>query len=499
MRRSLALLALASAVACSEHSSSSVTGNDGATNGSDTVVVSANVANVGPVIPPNFMGLAFDPYTLQVTIPQNQVPSTALVNLLKALGTGVLRINAGDYCHPQHGESWWTPGTRDTRSDGCTVLIGADFDRLFQICAAANWTVIFGVNFAAALPDTFAAEAAFIHARGGSLLTAIEIGNEPDLYALSRVRASSYDFAAYAVEVNAFLAAMAQRAPGVPIAAPATANVNDTAWFRQAIAQNPSRFALATQHMYATANDASIPVGSFIYTSIPHLLSDTLRTVMLTWLKTFVADSRPFSVPTRLTETNVTDGVVPGVNDVFASALWGLDHLFLAAEAGLAGVHIFAGSYFTQNINSYSPFTMASDGTVAARPLLYGMLAFQDAARGQVLTLTTTNTRRWNFSAHGAVTAGDGTMRFALVNDDTAAVPVRIVVPNATTVTVRRLVAGTSAAPLSDSTDVTYAGAKVTTLGTFTPVTSEVITPTAGTFVVNVPPTSAAIVVVTTK
>jgi hypothetical protein len=440
------------------------------------------------------MGLGFDSYTLKVTLAQNKVPPTTLVNVLKSLGTGVVRIGAGDYCV---GEFWWTPGERDSRSDGCNVITGADFDRFFQVMAAANWTAIVGVNLAAALPDSAAAEAAFIQARGGPLLTAIEIGNEPDFYAVNRIRPTSYNFAPYAVELNAYLAAMAKRAPSVPLAAPALANLNDTAWLRQTIAQNPSRFALATQHIYATSQDAGVPVGAFFYTSIPHLLSDTLHQAMLASFNAVVA--KVFSVPTRLTEMNVTSSVVPSVNDVFASALWAVDHVFLAAESGIAGVNIFAGCYFASCINAYSPFTMATDGTITARPLLYGLLAFQDAAKGQVVNLTITNTRRWNFRAHGAVTAADGTVRLALVNNDTVAVPVRIVVPNATTITVRRLIAGTTISPLSDSTGVTYAGAKVTTAGSFTPAASEAITPAAGTFVLNVPSASAAIVVVTTK
>ena len=497
MRRSVALLCLVGAVACTEHAASSVTGNNGATGGSDTVFVTANPANVGAVIPSNFMGLSFDPFTLQVTANQNKVPPTSLVSVMKSLGAGVVRINAGDYCHTS-GESWWTAGTRDTRSDGCTVLTGADFDRLFQICGAANWTVIVGVNLAAALPDTFAAEAAFIQARGGSLLTAIEIGNEPDIYPVNGIRAKSYNFAAYGVELSAFLAAMQRRAPGVPIAAPSTAF--DTAWLRQTIAQNPSRFALATQHRYATGQDPGLSVGAFNYASIPHLLSDTLRKDVRAFFKDVVASVKPSSLPTRLTELNTANfGGKVGVSDVFASALWALDHIFLAAEAGLAGVHIYAGCYFDSCQHIYSPFTIASDGTLAARPLLYGMLAFQDAGKGQVVNLTTTNSRQWNFSAHGAVTAADGTVRLAFVNDDTVAVPVRVVVPSAMTVTVRRLVTSATISPLSDSTNVTYAGAKVTTAGAFAPAASEAITPTAGAFVVNVPAASGAIVIVTTK
>src|ERR687890_385647 len=43
----------------------------------------------------------------------------------------------------------------------------------------------------------------------------------------------------------------------------------------------------------------------------------------------------------RVDETNSAYGFgQPGVSDVFASALWGLDYLHTLAEAGVAGVNI---------------------------------------------------------------------------------------------------------------------------------------------------------------
>jgi hypothetical protein len=97
------------------------------------------------------------------------------------------------------------------------------------------------------------------------------------------------------------------------------------------------------------------------------------------------------------------------------------------------------------------------------------------------------------------VTSSDGTVRLALVNKDTASLTVRVVAPNAKTVTVRRLVDQASTSQLSDSTGVTYAGAAVTASGTFTPLTGELIVPVANTFVVSMPSLTAAIVVITTK
>jgi hypothetical protein len=190
-------------------------------------------------------------------------------------------------------------------------------------------------------------------------------------------------------------------------------------------------------------------------------------------------------------------GGAPGVSSTFASALWAIDHTFAAAEAGLAGVNCHTGS--NGGAIGYSLYHATLDGVVMPHAVLYGILAFQDAAKGQILNVATTSTRQWNLAAHGSVTSSDGTVRIALVNKDTATLSVRVVIPNAATVTVRRLAASTTTAPLSDSTGVIYAGAAVSASGTFSPATSESITPVANTFVVRMPFASAAVVIVTTK
>jgi hypothetical protein len=404
-------------------------------------------------------------------------------NMLMALGPGVLRLNGGN--------GWWTPGARVARSDSATVLVGADFDRLFDICSAANWTAIVGVNFQAGLSDTSAAEAAFVQARGGSVLRGVELGNEPDL-GVGFI--PGYSFSTYLTQVDTFLNAIQQRAPGMLVVAPATAN--DTVWFRQTIAHAPTRFALATHHHYSLIDDPGVPEVNFRYPTIAHLLSDTLLGDELALDKNLAAAARRYGLPMRMGELNTGDlGGKAGVSNVFASALWAVDHEFIAAEAGLAGVNF----NMTLGGGFYGPFALGLKGALTARPMVYGMLAFADAARGQVLNLAATNSRHWSVTAHGSVTLADGIVRLAVVNKDTTTVPVRITVPGAVTVTVRRLTAGATTSPLTDSTGVTYAGASVTTSGTFTPVASETVTPVAGVFVVSLPSASAAVVVVTTK
>jgi hypothetical protein len=279
----------------------------------------------------------------------------------------------------------------------------------------------------------------------------------------------------------------------VPIAAPATSY--DTAWFRQAIAHVPSRFAIGTQHLYSL-DQSGTPPGNIRYPTVANLLSDSLRKADLAFAKAVVASGAAYGVPARFGEFNTANlGGKSGLSETFASSLWAIDHTFSAAEAGLAGVNYHTGF----SGSGYSLFRTGLDGTLTARPVLYGILAFQDAAKGQILNVAATSKRAWNLSVHASVTAADGTVRLALVNKDTASLSVRIVLPNATTVTIRRLTTGATSSPLSDTVSVTYAGAAVTTTGTFAPATSESITPVSNTFVVYVPFASAAVVIVATK
>src|SRR5690349_21888202 len=125
MRRLLAGLATVSTFACT-HSDSVAGPAADVTSRNDTIVVTFNAANLGPTIPSNFIGFSFQSSDL---LDPRFGRATSVLNVLRALGTGVLRINAGGR-GPEHFEAWWTPATRVARADSATVLIGSDFDRL---------------------------------------------------------------------------------------------------------------------------------------------------------------------------------------------------------------------------------------------------------------------------------------------------------------------------------------------------------------------------------
>ena len=81
---------------------------------------------------------------------------------------------------------------------------------------------------------------------------------------------------------------------------------------------------------------------------------------------------RRAGLPLRLTEINsVTCGGLAGVSNTFATALWAPDALFELMRAGVSGVNVHVR---TDAINA--AFKLTSDG-LAARPLLYGLIAFR--------------------------------------------------------------------------------------------------------------------------
>ena len=102
------------------------------------------------------------------------------------------------------------------------------------------------------------------------------------------------------------------------------------------------------------------------------MLSEKASAGVARSLEPAVAIARRAGLPLRLTEINsVTCGGLPGVSNTFATALWAPDALFELMRAGVSGVNVHVR---TDAINA--AFKLSRQG-LAARPLLYGLIAFR--------------------------------------------------------------------------------------------------------------------------
>ncbi|MGB6429005.1 MAG: glycosyl hydrolase family 79 C-terminal domain-containing protein [Candidatus Acidiferrales bacterium] len=336
--------------------------------------------------------------------------------------------------------------------------------------------------------------AAYIPAMPSGSLLAIEIGNEPDLYAGNGDRAATYTVANYFQDFATWRAAIEPLLPaGAGLMGPSWASTSTLTNLSTFLSQESQYLAIVSQHYYAgtscsgKTNPPDFLLGASESTSGP---KDVASYVPLAH-----ADNLPF----RMGEMNsISCGGETGVSDTFASALWSADIMFGFASVGVDGVNFHNGNggayaLFQFNINTATtPYTYSIE---SIRPEYYGLLFFQQAtAHGSKLlpgTLTTAaNLKVW------ATLDDTGNVRVALINkDETATGVVTITLSGYGNATVTRLLAPTyqstsgitlGGQTFDGSTDGTAQG---TAYG-------EIVAPQNGIYTVAIGPTSAALVTV---
>jgi hypothetical protein len=358
-------------------------------------------------------------------------------------------------------------------------LTGADFDRGYRFAHTTGWKLYLGIDLGQFAPDTFAAEAAYAANRPGAqgVLAAVEIGNEPDVFA-GNYRSAAYDGDSVASEYAAYDAALGARAPALARVGPAMCcKPHDFAQFLAAGGGNG--LLLLTYHHYPTTAVDNPTVGTILS---PGLMGKTAALIDVV-----VSDAQTVRLPLRMAETNsASSGGKHGTSDVFAASLWGLDYMYTLAEHGAVGVN-FHGA---PNGFIYAP--LIDSAGVRAKPLFYAMLAFHAGAIGALVPATVASSA--NLTAHAAL-AADGTLRVTVINKDTVSSILARITP---ATSYRSATAQLLTAPsVHAETGVTFAGASVSTAGAWAPGTPYAIPGSNGTFSVPLSAASAAVVTLT--
>src|SRR5690348_10502560 len=116
--------------------------------------------------------------------------------------------------------------------------------------------------------------------------------------------------------------------------------------FAEFLDRTKASLAFATHHFYPMGVPA--PANSDERATVENMLSPELMARTRACVDSAVTAAAAHGVVLRVDETNSAFGFgQPGVSDVFASALWGIDHLYTLAELGVAGVNVQTGT----NIN----------------------------------------------------------------------------------------------------------------------------------------------------
>jgi hypothetical protein len=382
-------------------------------------VVTVGSTPKGRAVPSGFVGLSLEYRTLLTYAGTNAgAIDPVFVRLLRSLAPGqapVLRIG-GD----STDWTWW-PVPNMRQPPGVTYDITQDWLAVARALAhATDVHYILGINLEADSRAIVIAEAnALVSGIGRRFVTALELGNEPELYSklgwyrsgstFIPGRPMSYDFSAFTREFSGFRSAISS----LPIAGPSSGSYWWVSKLAQFLAAEPS-LGMVTVHSYWLNKCLSSPLVSG-YPSVPNLLNPHPTSRLTRRLAQFASIAHAHRLPIRIDEMNsVTCGGKHGVSDVFASALWALNALFEAMSDGVDGVNIHT---FPGTANQLFGFTTVGGQWVATvRPEYYGLMMFAQAAPPgskavKIMQRNTGKTRAW------ATLGKDGYTRVVLIND----------------------------------------------------------------------------------
>jgi hypothetical protein len=399
------------------------------------VYASVDAAPVGPARPAGFLGLSLEYSALEAyTGADPSALDPVFVQLLRNLAPGpgqpvVLRIG-GD----STDATWWPvkgiAHPRGIRYALTPTWLGA----VRALAAAVPVRLIMGVNLAAGSPRLAEAEAhAFLSGIGPSYVTALEVGNEPDVYGAFPwytgrhghvfARPAQYNLSAFIAQLTRWQATL----PDLPLAGPALAELPWLSGLPTLLAADP-RLRVVTVHRYALQGCSHNP-HSPAYPSIANLLSDRSARGLAAAIAPYVAVAHSRGAEFRVDELNsaALAGCLgrAGISNTFASALWMLDTLFDLARIGVDGVnvHSLPGA-------GYELFTFrrsARGWQAFVRPDYYGMLffarAFPAGARLLPVRAPAGPVKVW------ATLAPDGHTRVTLINKGSAAHRVQLQLP----------------------------------------------------------------------
>lgn len=451
-----------------------------------TVSLRVNPREMLREIPADFLGLGYE--ISSVARPGLlSARNSAYVEFVKTLGPrGVIRVGGNTSDFSSYSKDG--PAVCATKA---TVVDDSVLRDLGEFLDATGWKLIWGLNLGAArfengtvandVLQNAVDQAASVIAAAKDKLLALEVGNEPDLFAGGVAhRAQGYSYADYLKEYRVYKAALRAKFPKVPFAGPDVASHTD--WVTQFAADEGSDLKLLTHHRYAEGPPTSPQ------STIERLLAPSEGLTRM--LATCEAATRSTGVPYRICETNSCfGGGKPGVSDTLAAALWGLDYLFTMAVANCAGANLETGINQLGFVSSYSPIADDEVSKPFAKPLYYGMLAFAQGGRGTRIAAQYDESAL-NLRAY-AIKDAAGRVVVTLINKEASIdATVSVALPGhfATGSMIR--LEGPS---LESKAGVTLGGAEVSAEGKWAPKKSERVLLKEGSCDVHVPAASAAI------
>lgn len=375
-------------------------------------------------LPLNFTGLSYE--SAQLANPAFfSASNSGLIQLFRELSPlGVLRLGGGTSDYTTFSESEpagpppfeiFGPDTTKTAKKGTTTSELA-LRNLRAFLDAVNWSCLYGLNLGQGTKENAVAEAEAAHRILGPRLLALQIGNEPDTFAHYRPHGWGADD--FVREWLAFHDAIIARVPEAKFAGPDISNKLSFLTAFAAIAPQHPDIVLLTDHYYAMG-----PAGNPAIT-LDNLLRPQPRLTTLPWSNVHVVQEamRTTRLPCRISEGNSCwNGGMPGVSDVFASALWCADVMLHFASLGICGINLHGGGN-----GFYSPIVGGASMGFSKRPEYFG-IQFAQRFAGATLLQTNLSCTSDRVTAYAARHSGEqGCTMLAVINETDSPVELKL-------------------------------------------------------------------------
>jgi hypothetical protein len=366
-------------------------------------------------------GSANQPGVPQYALGSPGAPNEGFFRFMRNLRPGVLRLGGNS-----QDNTCWNPSAAP-HGEWCKGTLTPAIFQLFATAAkASGWQLIVGLNLKQNSPGWALSEVTEGIAKeiDPEEVLGLEIGNEPDLFNRG-FRPTAYSVADLVKDFGAYEGAFKADpvAKRFAVVGPAVCcrwdNAGDLGAFIDGV--GAANLKLVTVHKYplTTCNGHSVTIQQLLAPEVMEHFNEASRKL--------VAAAQERKLPVALAETNSAScGGMPGVSNSFASALWGLDWLFSAAQDGFSEVNFHtsyrAGGSSYDPVDSYGQLDVSHRVQYenVVRPLYYAMYLFARHASGEYLLPTKIRTRA-NVRAFATTACANCAVNIVVVNKDPAA------------------------------------------------------------------------------
>jgi hypothetical protein len=180
------------------------------------VSVTLRQAHPGRVIASDFVGLSFEAEALPVLARDGTTGN--LVGLLRSLRPGVLRFGWSSV----DASTTFVSGAPIASPWAVTRITSGTFGQLATLLRRIGSRIILAVNLGHYNPSRAADEVTAASQRLHQLLGGVEIGNEPNAFGYTGLRAAGWDLSDYLTEFRAYRRAINRAVPGTAIRSAST-------------------------------------------------------------------------------------------------------------------------------------------------------------------------------------------------------------------------------------------------------------------------------------